>query len=612
MKSEARFVLAVVLMLGVLVGTSYLFPPAPAEEGAGGEVVSDSATVSGTEVSGGGRDTGSEGAGSGGAEVRDPLAALGASLTEPETIPELGVLSRVDPVTGTAGLEGVGAAVASAQAATPVVVETPLFRLQFSTRGGRLESAQMSQFESFTRDGAVELLADPAGGALTNRLVLGADTVDLSGLIFEAIPAEGLRLGADSEPQVLTFRYTHPDRPFGFEVRYRFAPDSYLISGEGRVRGLERAMLVTELGRGLAFNELDPKDESRAAAYAVKHLQDGVRSTELAKVERPLLLEGPLNWAAVRSRYFVLAMLPAENPGISGGSEWLGGLVVRPETIAREDGTLSPDARFAVTQTLATGGTFAFRVYAGPQDYGLLTAVGDDLQQVNPVGWRWLRPVIRPFVAGIMYVLVFLHENLDLGYGWVLVIFGVMIRVVLFPLYHKAMRAQLRNMAVQPLLKEIQTKHKDNPERMQKELMKLYKEHGFNPLAGCWPMLLPWPILIALFFVFQNTIELRGVSFAWLPDLSTKDPLYILPVLLGVSMFLLQWISMRTIEDLQPQMKIMMYVLPVMMVVFFAAFPSGLNLYYLTMNLATLPQSWWIAQERVRMQKKVPVPAAAS
>ena len=92
-----------------------------------------------------------------------------------------------------------------------------------------------------------------------------------------------------------------------------------------------------------------------------------------------------------------------------------------------------------------------------------------------------------------------------------LVVFGVLMRVVLWPLNQKAMRAQLRNMAVQPLVQEIQTKHKDNPEKLQKEMMRLYKEHGFNPLAGCLPMLLPWPVLIALFFVFQNTIELRGV-----------------------------------------------------------------------------------------------------
>ena len=87
-------------------------------------------------------------------------------------------------------------------------------------------------------------------------------------------------------------------------------------------------------------------------------------------------------------------------------------------------------------------------------------------------------------------------------------------RIVLFPLNHKAMRANLRNMAVQPLVKEIQTKYKDQPEKLQKEMIKLYKDHGFNPLAGCWPMLVPWAVLIALFFVFQNTIELRGCPSA--------------------------------------------------------------------------------------------------
>jgi YidC/Oxa1 family membrane protein insertase len=137
---------------------------------------------------------------------------------------------------------------------------------------------------------------------------------------------------------------------------------------------------------------------------------------------------------------------------------------------------------------------------------------------------------------------------------------------------------------------------------MQKELMKLYREHGFNRLAGCWPILLPWPVLIALFFVFQNTIELRGVPFAWLPDLSAKDPIFVLPLLLGVSMFLLQWISMRAVEDASPQMKMMLWTMPIVMVVIFVNFPSGLNLYYLTANIATLPQSWWIARERKRVQ----------
>jgi YidC/Oxa1 family membrane protein insertase len=185
----------------------------------------------------------------------------------------------------------------------------------------------------------------------------------------------------------------------------------------------------------------------------------------------------------------------------------------------------------------------------------------------------------------------------------------VAMRIVLWPLNQKAMRAQMRNMAVQPLLKEIQTKYKDNPERMQKEMLRLHKEYGFNPVAGCLPMLVPWPILIALFFVFQNTIELRGVPFYWLPDLSAKDPFYILPIFLAVSMFALQWISFKSMPEQgqNPQMKMMMWFMPPFFGFIFMQFPSGLNLYYATVNIATIPQQMLIARERKKTAAKGPV-----
>jgi YidC/Oxa1 family membrane protein insertase len=229
------------------------------------------------------------------------------------------------------------------------------------------------------------------------------------------------------------------------------------------------------------------------------------------------------------------------------------------------------------------------------------------MEEVNPYGWRFLRPVLRPIVAGIIWILGFLHDTLHIGYGWVLILFGVLMRVVLWPFNQKAMRAQMRNMQVQPMLKEIQEKYKDQPERLQKEMMRLYKEYGFNPVAGCLPMLLPWPILIALFFVFQNTIELRGVDFLWLPDLSAKDPYYILPVFLAISMFLLQFISYRSMDQDNPQMKMMMWFMPLFMGFIFMRFAAGLNLYYATANIATLPQQFWIAKERVKAKEQGPV-----
>jgi YidC/Oxa1 family membrane protein insertase len=205
-------------------------------------------------------------------------------------------------------------------------------------------------------------------------------------------------------------------------------------------------------------------------------------------------------------------------------------------------------------------------------------------------------------VGVILWLLNFLHDTLSIGYGWVLILFGVLMRVVLWPLNQKAMRSQMKNMAVQPLMKEIQTRYKDNPERMQKEMLKLHKEHGFNPLGGCLPMLIPFPVLIALFFVFRNTIELRGVPFLWLPDLAAKDPLYILPLALAVSMFLLQWISLRSMPESNPQMRIMMWFMPLFMGFIFLQFPSGLNLYYATANVATIPQQILIARERKKVK----------
>ena len=292
-------------------------------------------------------------------------------------------------------------------------------------------------------------------------------------------------------------------------------------------------------------------------------------------------------------------LLAGESEETVTDSEYLGGLLV-------SESELPERVRVEAAQTLGNDGSFSYRLFMGPQDYSRLSSLGQGMEEVNPYGWRFFRPIVRPFVSVIMVILAFLHTNLSIGYGWVLIVFGVAMRIVLFPLNHKAMKAQLRNMAVQPLVQEIQKRHKDNPEKLQKEMMRLYKEHGFNPLAGCWPMLLPWPVLIALFFVFQNTIELRGVPFLWLPDLSAKDPFYVLPVLLAISMFLMQWVSMRSLDQANPQMKMMMYIMPPMMLFIFLNLASGLNLYYVTANIATIPQTVWIANERMKMKGKPP------
>jgi YidC/Oxa1 family membrane protein insertase len=186
-----------------------------------------------------------------------------------------------------------------------------------------------------------------------------------------------------------------------------------------------------------------------------------------------------------------------------------------------------------------------------------------------------------------------------MGYGLVLVLFGILVRVLLWPLNQKAMMSSVAMQAVQPLMKDLQARHKDDPQRLQQETMKLYKEHKVNPLGGCLPMLLPFPIMIALFFVFANTIEFRGVPFLWLPDLSLRDPYYIIPVVMGASMWALSKLGQKGMPP-NPQAKMMTTVMPIMMTVMFVNFASGLNLYYAVSNLVSLPQQYLINQARQR------------
>jgi len=566
MRTELRFLLAVGLMFLVLIGTNLLFPPIVPET----ETAADSAAAA----------VGGE----------EPVAAPPADL--PGAVPAAGSGGTGDSPSAAP------APVADVAPERSVAVEGPMYRYEFSSLGARLVSAELREFRSLSHDGLVDLVPAGADGYLSQRFVVGSDTVDLSRAQYRVIPEGGLQLREGGGAQTLSFVYEHPTGDFRVEMEYTFDPDLYLVSVRGRAQGLDRALLLTDLGDGLAYAEADSAQEARMMAYVHNHLGSGIESTPMTRAEATVV-EGPLLWAAYKSKFFVLALLAGESEEAVTPAEYLGGLIVR-------ESPLPERVQVEAAQSIGNDGRFTYRLFMGPQVYTRLSSLGQGMEEVNPYGWRFFRPIVRPFVSIIMTILTFLHTNLSIGYGWVLVVFGVAMRVVLWPLNQKAMKAQLRNMAVQPLVADIQKRYKDNPEKLQKEMMKLYKEHGFNPLAGCLPMLLPWPVLIALFFVFQNTIELRGVPFLWLPDLSARDPLYILPVLLAVSMFLMQWVSMRSLDQPNPQMKMMMYIMPVMMLFIFRSLASGLNLYYATANIATIPQQIWIANERKKMRGRPP------
>ena len=475
--------------------------------------------------------------------------------------------------------------------ADTIRVTAPLYRYGIGTRGAKLLEASLLRYQTMV-PGAHRATADilpPESDVLGLTLILGKDTLSLADWPFTA-SAESLAVTGDTPLRLSAAR-----GPVAVDLTYTFSPEDYKIAVEGRVSGVgpNGGQVLVGMGPSLANTEADAVENQRALALVTK--RNEAERTDFGSLDpgETKTISGPLEWAAVKSKYFVTAILAFDSAsgGISGAT------ATALPTAEKEPSR----ARIQVVLPLPPSGNFGYTLYAGPLEYDRLSRIGHDFDDVNPYGWPGLRTLIRPVAVAVRWLLVWMHEHLHLAYGAVLIFFGILVRVLLWPLNQKAMRASMQMQAVQPLMKEIQDRYKNDPPKLQQEMFKLYKEHNVNPLGGCWPMLLPMPVLFALFFVFQNTIELRGASFLWLPDLSRPDPLYIIPLVMGLSMFGLMKMGQLGMAA-NPQMKMMLYVMPVMMTFLFLNFASGLNLYYAVSNIASIPQQWLIARERMKQK----------
>ena len=470
------------------------------------------------------------------------------------------------------------------------VIAVPSARYTFTNLGAAPLSVELPKYKALDKTDRTVTLTTGREPLLSYRVLGAADTVALQSVAF--------RHEQSTTPRGETvIRYSGQARGRPISVQYTIVPDSFLTRVSGTVgpdaAGNPAVFLLIDLPTTFKSFEADTVDDLNHLAYAIKpkvRNAEGIPFGKLDPGERQLV-PGPLSWAAAKSKYFIVGVLAAEADSSFAEAITVGG------------------ARTSKTATVAhgtivvrlTNGTFGYDLYTGPQEWKRLKSLGRDFENSNPYG-GWLQGVVQPFATLVMRILLWMRDTLKLNYGWLLVIFGVAVRLVLWPLNHGAMRTSMKMQRLQPELNEIQKKYKSDPQKQQAEMMRVYKEHNMSPFstfAGCLPLFLPMPVLFALFFVFQNTIEFRGVPFLWLADISLKDPFYIVPLLMGVSMFVLSWVGMRNSPP-NPQAKMMLYIFPVMMTVLFASFPSGLNLYYAIQNIAAIPQQWLIANERLK------------
>jgi len=478
--------------------------------------------------------------------------------------------------------------------ADSTVLATPRAKYTIVSPGAVPSAVQIDGYTDLRpghRDSMV--VAQRVGPLFRYRLVMGADTIDLSRVGF-SMQSSGSTVTLTSASPAITITYQ--------------AEDGFRSSVHGQVANAPAgSTLLIDLPRDLRSTEADTLDDMRHLAYAYKFPRRDVVSVPFAKLDTVVRRDtGGMQWVSVRDKYWLIALM---RPVSAGPGETFRGLASRGDTaIARIKRHAS-----ATTTIPITNGAFAFDLYVGPQSWQDLHVLGNDLENVNPYA-GFLHAVVQPFATIVMRVLLWMKATFRVNYGWVLVIFGVVIRLLLWPLNQKAMRTSIQMQRLQPELQEIQRKYKTDPDKQREALVKLYQSHGMSPLSpmlGCLPMLLPMPVLFALYFVFQNTIEFRGVHFLWLPDISLRDPYYIIPIVMGASMFLLSWIGMRSTPP-NPQTKMMSYMMPVMFTVMFLNFASGLNLYYAVQNIAALPQQWVLTRERARAGVGVSTASATS
>ena len=539
----------------------------------------------------------------------EPAATPAAVEPSVATPAETTAFPDVDPVgTGPLTTEQALEPVPAAGGPSVVTVTTPLYRARIDTRGGVISGWELVKHKSWL-GGPVQLVPEngPDGGA--DKIIFRAAELDLATFPYTADDSS-LDLTGGGGPRTLTLLGTTRG---GLEVRkvFTFDPATYGVSVDLQLGGDGAAIanLLVQTGspdavrfgwnRGIALVERQPKLEQGslrtfAGVGADLHTRkrEGLKK-DVTKVEGDW--RGSVRYAGVQDRYFTITgIVPQEQGEPVEGTIRLGGDKERlTQTWAIDVPARRSDG----------GGIAAARLdfFIGPQQAELLRVYGLGLENTMDLGWKWVRPLSKLVLWG-MELLYRVVPN----YGLVIIIFSIVTKLMFYPLTQTSTKSMKKMQELQPKLKALQEKYKNDKEKLNAATLKLYQEEKVNPISGCWPMLVQSPVFIALYQALSHTVSLRGQPFfGWISDLSQPDsiatlpfsiPLLgadvnVLPFLMGIAMYFQTKFTPNTGGS---QMALMNSMMPVLMIFIFYNMPSGLVLYWLVNNIMQAYQSWRI------------------
>ena len=514
-------------------------------------------------------------------------------VTAPETLPSPEV-----PASDSRGVAGVAPSLPQhAIEGRIVTIDTDLFTARLTTGGGRIASLQLKKFRTAVApDSApLEMIQVAQGSASPLGVRLASDdgkVVEDDTQVVYAADHEDLRVSGP-RTESLTLRGTLPSG-VQIEKSLRFSGDAYPIELEIKTSGASEQLQRVGVGwRHQIVEAVHGDPDARYRGTVV--LEDKKVIHDLASsiaISAPKTFEPPVGWVGYADHYFLAALIPGE--------------------IAQARATVSPEeagVQLLLSSPRAHGqdATTRFTVYVGPKDVEVLEASGHQLSRAVDFGWF-------SFLAVPLLRLLKVFHGVTRNYGIDVILLTILVKVLFIPLTNRSMKSMRDMQRLQPQMAKLREKFKDDREKLNKEMIELYRRHRVNPLGGCLPMLLQFPVFIGLYQALSQAIELRHAKFAfWVHDLSAHEcypwpgqgtvtgcnefallglPIPILVLLMGGSMILQQYLSPSSGMD-PAQQRMMMILMPVMFTVMFINFPSGLVLYWLVNNLLTIAQQWW-------------------
>ncbi|MEQ8525083.1 membrane protein insertase YidC [Gracilimonas sp.] len=491
---------------------------------------------------------------------------------------------------------------------TEIEVTTPLYTVTFTNRGAGPNSFILNNYDTW--DGRpVQLIADTAHSAYNIGFLSTENyNVETQNILFEQVtPGSSMNISSGEQREI---RY-ELELQDGREVilTYLLNGNNYEIDVDVQFVGLQDYVVGRSIDFGwtspLRFTEKDHTQDALATSayvYAGGELEQ-FKLDEAGREENTI--NGNIDWAATKTKFFTQLIKPLSPTDAAMLTGEVTGAIDNQNTEHRYKSSIRTD--------LDDQGSTAFQLYVGPMKYREIVKVDDHAYDMVDIGWSWLRWFSDPFVKWLVIPFFEFLSGFISNFGVIIIVFAALVKLVLSPLTYKSYKSMAAMGELQPQMKEIQEKYKDNPQKQQKATMDLYRKNKVNPLGGCLPNLLQFPILITLWRYFQNSILIRQEQFLWANDLSAPDYIISLPFsipFLGESIagFVLLMTAAMMVQSkltggmsggggsspMAGQMKMLQYIFPVMLLFIFNNFAAGLSLYYLVFNVLSIIQQFFI------------------